>query len=135
MRAKVPPVLRSELKTVHERFGRWRETKQGRERIPERLWRAAVKLCADYSMNTVAEVLRVNHTELKKRADATGNDGASGEIFQPTFVEVDLHQRTPSGECVVELEDRRGAKMTIRVRGSSTLDVVGLSKAFWNRQR
>ena len=135
MKDKSPPPLPPKLKAIHQRFQRWRNSrKKRRERIPERLWRAAVKLCTEYSINTVAMALRVNHTDLKRRAD-TASGGQFREVFEPTFLEVDLPQSTPRGECVLELEDRRGAKMTIRLKDSSALDVVGLSKAFWSRRR
>ena len=67
-RRKAGSALR--LKAVCDQFERWRRTRHKRTPIPQRLWDAAVKLTELYGISAVANALRLNHTDLKKRAEA-----------------------------------------------------------------
>ena len=115
-------------------FELWRKTKTGRERIPKRLWQAAVKLCnKERSVNTVAMSLSVNHTELKKRVDAVRASEAGVQDSAAAFVELALSSPESQAECVLELEGRHGTKLTLRLKGMSAADVVGVSRSLWKQ--
>lgn len=70
-RRKAGPALR--LKAVCDQFERWRRTRRKRTPIPQRLWDAAVKLAELYGISVVANALRLNHTDLKKRVEAVSH--------------------------------------------------------------
>ncbi len=118
------------LALATERFEKWRKRGRARRKIPDRLWDLARALAETYGVNRTAQVLRLDYCDLKRRVEAAGLNAAPGSETAATFVEV-LPQ--PGGECVVEIEDRRGAKMTIRLSG--TVDVVALAKSFLGKRR
>ncbi len=128
-RPAVPP----EIKRVLDRFEDWRQTKRARERIPDPLWAAAARLCVDYSVHRVSKWLRLNHTSLKSRVEAATVGHPRSEKAASTFVEV-VHAAEPSSpECVVELEDARGAKMKIHLKGAGIPDLAAVTRLFWSR--
>lgn len=134
MKSKGSPSLPPGLNQLRERFDRWRETKHSRDRIPEKLWKAAAKLCRGaYAVQRISKALRLNYTALKERVETTAESGRSGTTPRPTFVEMDLHPPAPAAECLVELEDRRGGKLKFSLRGHGGLDLVALADAFWRR--
>jgi len=66
------------FQAVRRRFERWRRTRQGRARIPERLWTSAVKLAATYGLCRTAQILGLNYTTLKEHVEAVGLSGHEG---------------------------------------------------------
>jgi len=97
--------------------------------MPEELWDLAVRLAQVHGLNPIARALVLDYYSLKKRLDTAGNAPES----TPEFVEVDVASAGGSTECVLEFEERRGAKLTVRLRGS--VDVVALLESFWKRRR
>jgi hypothetical protein len=121
------------LERLRRKFERWRETRKGRPPIPEPLWKAAVDLVGDYSINKVARTLRLNNEDLKKRAEATSGTRGKRKIPKPSFVELNLSQPAIPPECVVELEHPSGSRMKISIRSLESLDIAALSEAFWSQ--
>jgi hypothetical protein len=115
------------LARLGQRFAIWRKTRKPGERIPEPLWRAAVKLAATSGMNRTARFLKLDYYSLKKRLDhATSSPVPSSafvELPSPTVV---------SGECVIEWEDAAGARMRVQLKGQKLPDLLALSRSFWN---
>ncbi len=119
------------LALATERFEKWRKRGPARRKIPDRLWDLARALAETYGVNQTARALRLDYYDLKRHVEATGGrSGPPGPETAATFVEV-LPQ--PGGECVVEIAERRGAKMTMRLSGP--VDVVALAKSFLGRRR
>ncbi len=121
------------LARATEHFETWRKRGPARRKIPERLWDLAATLGETYGVNRTARALRLDYYDLKGRVEAASHVGAPaspGPETAATFVEV---LPSPASECVVEIEDRRGAKMTIRLSGP--VDVVALAKSFLGRRR
>ena len=118
------------LALATERFEKWRKRGRARRKIPDRLWDLARSLAETYGVNRTAQALRLDYYDLKGRVEASGPSGAPDAETAATFVEL-LPQS--GGECVVEIEDRRGAKMTIRLPGP--VDAVALAKSFLGRRR
>ena len=135
--------LPARLEGVRQRFERWRGTHQGRSRIPEPLWQAAVKMADKYGLHRTAKALRVDYYALKKRGEQ-GSAAASGMLPAPeegesavgspatTFVE--LASPVPAGacQCTLELENAAGAKMRVHLTSRETPDLSALSRSFWN---
>ena len=59
-----------------------------------------------------------------------GMEGAEGG-----FVEVDLDRRMSTEEWVFELEDGKGAKMRMRMKGGAGVDLIEIAKVLWGRAR
>lgn len=53
---------------------------------------------------------------------------------RPFFVELDL-RGARSHDCVLEIEDARGAKITLRLPDAGSVDVAALTDAFLGRKR
>ncbi len=123
--------LPSDLKAAWTRFEKWRTTRSGRGRIPDALWDLAVQVAQPHGIYRVAKALRLDYQGLKRRAAARLS--CAPEESPSPFVELDLSRSFLPMECVLELEEGDGSKMTIRLKGSSSVDVIGLSKAFFGR--
>ena len=131
------PALPSEIKRVYDRLEDWRRTKRTpRERIPDRLWSVAAALCKDYSVHRVSRWLRLNHSDLKARVEASATQLPELPVRQAAaskFLEVVSAAPSSSPECIVELEDARGVRMKIHLKGSEVQDLAALTKLFWTR--
>ena len=98
------------------------------------LWQTAIDLIGPYSVNEVSRVLKLNHTEVKKRYEA---QAAPAKIDAPPpdsrFVE--FAWDAPMGrvsDCVLEVEGREGRKLKLTVRDEGAgLDVLALAKGLW----
>lgn len=140
------------LEATRRRFELWRRTRQGRGRIPERLWKSAVKLAATYGLCRTARTLGLDYNALKQRIASAGPGDrpgariarqrmATAKIARPktagqetamTFVELPALECSGSPECIVELEDPRGAKMRICLTGRQSPEVVtAVSRVFF----
>ena len=144
MRSKRTQVLPVRLEAGRRRFERWRGTRTGRSRIPERLWTSAVRLAGVYGLCRTARTLGLDYNALKRRVESAGvNDSSAGpgskrktrtrsrsnarkSARDPamTFVELPPLERLGAPECIVELEHPRGAKMQIRLTGRQSSEVV-----------
>jgi hypothetical protein len=93
-----------------------------------------VRLARRYGLSRVAQVLRVNYTALKHRLVATAAAQAprSGAIAAE-FVEVPM-TASPNLQWAIELEDRQGSKLTLRLAQSDSAAALALAQGLW-RQR
>ena len=140
-------VLPARLETGRRRFERWRRTRTGHSRIPDPLWTSAVKLAGAYGLCRTARTLGLDYNALKRRvASARPGDslgpktvGAKAarqetaaqetatafvELVAPQRAGLVAPQRAGLPECIVELENARGAKMRIHVKGNQIPEVV-----------
>lgn len=145
-RAKTTYQHPARLEGARRRFERWRATREGRARIPERLWALAVKAARRYGVSQASRVLRLDYYSLKKRVEAAGRMGESakggaarvaGRAPAAGFIELAAPASAglpPSivPEGCLELEDPRGVKMRIYLKGASTPDLAALSRSFWS---
>ena len=154
MRSRKTQAIPARLEAGRRRFEQWRRTRQGHSRIPERLWTSAVRLAGAYGLCKTARTLGLDYNALKKRIHAadpheqtvvgqkmvsaktarqvvTGQPLTVGPASAMAFVELVPSGPTCSSECIVELEDLRGAKMRIQVKGAGVPDLAALSRSFW----
>jgi len=120
-----------DLAQVKERFAQWRLARKRGERISHALWAAAVGLVEHHGLQQIAQALGVDGDQLKKRvARSTAPTRAAKEPHQ--FVEL-FAQPTPSAapvsQCIVEMQNVRGAKMRVELGSIAGLD--RLVSAFW----
>ena len=94
-----------------------------------------VRLARRYGLSPVAQALRVNYTALKHHlvATATGQASRSGGLA-PEFVEVPMSACPGGPQWVIELEDRAGSKLTLRLVQTESAAALALAQGLW-RQR
>jgi len=134
--AKSEPARRQgeSLEQVAERFRHWRETRIRGEHVPSDLWAAAVGLAKEHGLQRIAHALRVDHDGLKRRVERAGVV-ARGVKLDTQFVELfAAPAATAAGmrECVVELENARGATMRVELNGAGLAGLASLCSAFWS---
>ena len=122
------------LERLRRRFDRWRETREGRSRIPEALWASAVKAAARYGLNPTARALRLDYYTLKKRVEADGSRDGSDRREVAQFIELAPVPSACSPECILELEHPGGAKMRVHLTGMPAPDWAALSRSFWGME-
>jgi len=128
----IRPRVPAEVKNVLRRLERWRSSRKHRTPIPELLWRSAAELARQHGVTRVSRLLRLDYYTLKERLDTLCRDKGGGPEAKPSFVELPSFAPASVLECVVELEDPRGARMRIQVKGGSAPDLAALSRAFWS---
>ena len=126
MRGRKRREVPASLSLLGERFAAWRKTRASGQRIPESLWKSAVKLTEEHGLNRTARVLNLDYYSLKKRVD-----GASS-LAESTFVELPSSALSIMSECVIELEDAAGSRMRVQLKGQNAPDLLALSRSFWN---
>ena len=122
------------LEQVKQRFAQWRASRKRGEHISNELWGLAFGLVEHHGLQRVADELRVNIDVLKKRL---GHDVKLPPAIkvEPRFVEMFAPPAPVAAqncECIVEMENARGAKMRIEFKGSNTSGLMQLSNAFWS---
>ena len=122
------------LEKIEQRFRRWRERRKRGEHIPPALWAAAVGVAKEHGPHRIAHELRVDYDGLKKRLERAGGKAHAGKV-DTQFVELlAASAATAAGmrECVVELENARGAKMCVALNGNGLAGLAGVCSAFWS---
>jgi hypothetical protein len=109
---------------LEHRFSDWRKTRKPGQRIPKPLWRAAAKQVAECGLNRTAAALNLDYYSLKKHVEEQSAGSA--------FVELPSVSVNGTSECIIELDDGRGARMRMHLKGSAVPDVLSLSRSFWN---
>jgi len=93
-----------------------------------------VRLARRYGLSRVAQVLRVNYTALKHHlAAAAAPQAPRSDTNAAEFVEVPM-TACPNSQWVIELEDRQGSKLTLRLAQSDSAAALALAQGLW-RQR
>ena len=122
------------LEQVKRRFAHWREGRRRGEHIPAVLWAAAVEVVKEHGLPHVAHELRVDCEGLKRRVVLAGG-ATQGGMLEAQFVEL-FAPAAPAAaglrECMVELENARGAKMRVELNGKGLAGLAGLCSAFWS---
>jgi hypothetical protein len=123
------------LSLLKRRFAQWRAGRKVGARIPRELWAGAVDLVGEHGACRVAAELHLDYAVLKRRAGLTGGKVRVQEA--PRFVELfaPAGSATPAGalrpQCVVELDNARGAKMRVELSGQGLCGLSALCSAFW----
>lgn len=121
---------------VQGRFERWRRLPKsktvGRSRIPEDLWRAAVEVALKHGAYRTARALRLNYAALKARLR---EQAGKRSVPEAAFVELVPAALSGVAECVVDLEDVRGTRMRIHLKGGLTPDLASMTRAFCGGDR
>ena len=117
----------AEIEKAQLQFEAWRRERQRGQRIPESLWLTAVELAKQHGVWPTARALHLDHSQLKRRVRNGEDDEKNG-----AFVEL-IPEGAMLYSCTVEMEDGRGARMRIELKGAAA-DVTGLSRTFWSER-
>lgn len=90
------------LNSVQQHFEAWRINRTKREKIPESLWEAAVRLCDQHPITHVCRHLRLSFADLKKRLSPSNQRPVR-------FMELDMS--CFSGPWQIECERADGTKL------------------------
>lgn len=123
----------SKLTKLKQRLESWREHRRFGSRIPTAFWEAAAELAREGSVGTVARDLRLDYYTLKQRVEGLHQNQPS--VNGASFVELPSIEVPAPRECTVELDDGRGAKMTVQLAGESSQQLRVLAETFWRRQQ
>jgi hypothetical protein len=120
---------------LKRQFEQWRAGRKVGARIPSDLWAGAVAAAAEHGAYRVAAELRLDYSVLKRRAALAGGTAPAAELA-PRFVELfapagPATAATSCPECVVELDNARGAKMRVQLNGHGLAGLSALCSAFW----
>jgi hypothetical protein len=121
------------LSQLKRRFDQWRASRKVGARIPSELWAGAVAAVAVHGAYRVAAELHLDYAVLKRRAAQAGGQAQAMELT-PRFVELFAAAgpaTTWRPECVVELDNARGAKMRVQLSGDGLAGLSALCSAFW----
>ena len=136
MRARNSRQGRSPLMRAAERFAEWRQTRELGTRIPETLWKLAVKVAGTHGVCRTSSMLSLDYYSLKRRLEAErSSPTAARHSDEPSgFVELPASTLATSSECVIELESTRGAKMRVHLKGAAIPDLAALGRSFWDSE-
>jgi hypothetical protein len=94
-----------------------------------------VKLAKKYPPARIAHELGLDYDGLKRRQEIAQQHGTSEPQTQPGFIELFPFAPTSHCECTMEIEDRRGAKMKLELKGASAGDIAAVSRGLWSAER
>jgi len=131
----------------------WRRTREKRGPMPDELWSEAVLLAKEHGTCRIAGAVGIDYASLRGRLERSGTaptrqDESSGDFVElPTMAPACREPgRTVEGgagsttqfvgaetepTATVELTARDGARMTVRLQGTGSVDLLGLAQAFW----
>ncbi len=92
------------------------------------------RLASESGTSRVARALQIDYNALKRRVAATGAQAAArGGAVASGFVEVPMAAWSNS-QRVIELEDNRGSKLTLRLPVSEIATVLTLAQGLWKQR-
>jgi len=115
-----------DLKPLQRQFQLWRKNHPNGNRLPEELWKSAVKLTSDLSVSRVSRALSLDYYKLKERATNT-HQSSLAMISCSNFVEVQLDHPPQRTGYLIQMVNPSGAQMTIHLnqgKRSELNDVV-----------
>src|SRR5262245_4267421 len=128
MRAPVDDELPKDLMQARSRFQAWRQRRQGRQRIPQRLWALAVRLVRCHGLSRTATALRLDYYSLKKQVEgATGPVQPSGPAFVELSAPVGLAK-----QCLFEQDNGTGVRRRLQLIGYEAAESAALAHHFWD---
>lgn len=126
------------LEDLEQRFKRWRESRRRGDHIPPELWETAVGLAREHGVPRIANRLRLNTDCLSRRMEGAASPARASKVDKADTEFVELFAAPPAAvaaavmhECVIELENARGAKMRVELNGAGLAGLAHLCRGFW----
>ena len=124
------------LDSVEKRFQQWRDGHEGRVRIPDELWSAAVAAARVHGLHSTARRLHLEYRKLKGFAGAPASPRRKPSPAvktvgktAPQFVEL-TSAALGQPRCTVELHNAVGATLHIELQGGDLSALAGITHAF-----
>jgi len=133
-RTKSDPLFLAAIARVQPELTAWRQRRKVREPIPGSLWRAMVSLARRYGLSPVAQALKVNYTALKQHLMTSARAPGSGAGLTAKFVEVPLTGWPGGSQCIIELEDGSGSKLTLRLAQADGAHALAVAQGLWRHR-
>jgi hypothetical protein len=118
-------------------FEEWRATRQGRSKIPDELWQAAVALHGRYSASQLCRELHLSAGALRSRLQETAR---AKQASRPAFVALPSPPfngpapavlTAPVEEIRLVWERADGTRLHVCLPASQAAQVASLCTAFW----
>jgi hypothetical protein len=125
------PAPTDALAGVRLEFARWRRVRRRGARIPEPLWRLAVRAAARHGVSKTTLTLGLDYYALKERVEAVAVQDLGAREAGPTFVEMPpMTVSSPAG-CVLELVDGQGSRLRVELWNGTSQDIEALARSLW----
>jgi hypothetical protein len=132
---KSDPAFVAALARVQPALSAWRKRRKPHRGIPKTLWKRMAMLAGRYGVSPVAQSLGVNYTSLKDHLVGGNSTQASRVSPGPAgFLEVPMTAWPNGPQWVIELEDRSGAKLTLRLGQSDAVAALTVAQGLWSRR-
>ena len=129
------PAFARALAQVQPALAAWRQRRKHREPIPAALWGAMATVARVHGLSRVAQALGVNYTALQRHVVASAaRPTAATDIPPAGFVEVPVPAWSPAPQWVLELEDRRSTKLTLRLASGDRAAALALAQGLWGQR-
>lgn len=122
--------LAAELDQVREALTAWRATPGKGQRIPDAVWRVAVRVAKRHGLNPVSRALGLDYNCLKRHVAGDGRSKKRSAGLGPAFMEVRSEAGPEDLACVIEMEKGGGTRMRICVKSAATVDWCRIKEAF-----
>jgi hypothetical protein len=128
--------LPAEIEALRSRLEAYRSSPRKERRLPKSLWTQAAELARQHGVSRVQRTLHLNYYDLKQRIGslpaAPPQPGQSeSKRPRPAFVELGVPRSLVGAATILEVEDRTGRKLTVRLAAEHSGDVVALARAVW----
>ena len=133
MRHKSTSFIPEPIVQLQRELEQFRGSHAHRTRLPESLWQSAMELAREHGLHAVAQPLRLDYAQLKKRLG--GVEPVSRKASSPAFVELIASHSVTMSECVIEFESSLGGKMRIQWKGTSAPDWGSLLRGWRESER
>lgn len=111
-------------------FKKWRQAGRPGGRIPDRLWRAAVKAAEAYRPHRTSRLLGLEYSALKKRMSGGALRAGGKRRRRARFVEVAASAALLAPECVAVITDPSGTTLRLELRGLDAAQLGALARSF-----
>ena len=129
------PAFARALAQVQPALAAWRQRRKHREPIPAALWGAMATLARVHGLSRVAQALGVNYTDLQRHVVANAaRPTAAAELPPAGFVEVPVPAWSPAPQWVLELADRDGTQLTVRLPPGDPATALALAQGLWGQR-
>ncbi len=129
MKKADPNCLASDIVKVQASFEHWRKTRCKREQIPGKLWQAAIELTEHHKITHISRVLKLNHSDFKKKISASASSENDTIEKKSPFFEFPSFPDNRSDNCIIDLKRDDGSSMQIRLQTIET-ELPTLIRAF-----
>ena len=122
--------LPSDLARARRRFETWRAERLVGSRIPQSLWRLAVRLVSKHGVSRTAGALRVDYYSLKKQTEASAQEKTSSGA---AFVELPV-PAVVGKQCLFELTNSAGGRMRVQLLGYDANEIEAVARTLWTAE-